>query len=83
MLYFNELEQKELIDILNRLPQKNITNKRDTYLLTIIRNERDENENAWIIMYVKENCKSLSTSKIKMKVEGGTILEALCKMEIA
>ena len=73
----------EIIKIFKNLPQKHIRDKKDSYLLTIVKNERDGNDNAWIVMYAKENCKSLSTVKTKIKVEGATFFEALQKMEVA
>ena len=74
---------EEIDDILRKLPQKYITDKRDTYYLTIVRNEREGNENAWIAMYSKKTCMGYSDIKYKIKVEGYSLLNVLREIEIA
>ena len=78
-------DEKQIKELYANLP-KYFKKKNKIYVLTIIRNEWDGNDNAWIAMYALENQKSTSrlsnSAKPLLKVEGTSLFDVLKKIEL-
>jgi len=75
------LMNNEILSILDRLPKYIRYKNGDIFSLVIYKNDWDGHDESWIIMYSKDNKKSLSTVNTILKVNATDFYNALVKME--
>lgn len=75
---YKKSDTQEIIKHLSKYFRR--SKNREVYVLMIIKNDWDGNENSYIIRYAKENTKSISTVKHLIEVIGIDLEDAVYKM---